>query len=111
MQAILAAPDVQTRTVRMKDGGRVTMTMSPSHNAGVLTVSAAAAPATDRAFQLWLIKGNDPAPSTVLPAGSATGTVIVEGVSSYDALGVTEEPAGTGSTEPSHDPAAVVILT
>jgi hypothetical protein len=110
MQAILSAPDAQTRTVAMNAGGRVTMTMSPSHNAGVLTVSAAAAPAPGRAFQLWLIKGDDAAPSTVLPAGAAASTVVVQGLLGNDGLGITEEPAG-GSQEPTLPTVAKLSLT
>ncbi|GAA0802291.1 anti-sigma factor [Spirilliplanes yamanashiensis] len=100
IQAILAAPDAQTRTVRMSDGGRVTMTMSPTHNAGVLTVSAAAAPASDHAFQLWLIRDEKALPGTVLPAGQAASTVVVEGLAGNAGIGVTEEVA-TGSQTPS----------
>ena len=101
MRAILSAPDAQTRTVLMSTGGRVTMTMSPSHNAGVLTVAAAVTPAADRAYQLWLIRGEVAVPSKVLGAGSASDATVVEGLSGNVALGVTEEPANGGAQEPS----------
>jgi Anti-sigma-K factor rskA/Putative zinc-finger len=110
IQAILAAPDAQTRTVGMTGGGRVTMTMSPSHNAGVMTVSSAAAPAPGRAFQLWLIKGGTAARSTVLPAGQAASTVVVQGLLGNDRIGITEEPAG-GSATPTPPTVAVLSLT
>ena len=100
MSAILSAPDVQTRTVAMSSGGRVTMTMSPSHDAGVLTVSAASAPPADHAFQLWLIRDDVPLPSTVLPAGAAASTVVVQGLAGTDGIGVTEEVAA-GAQQPS----------
>ncbi len=100
MSAILSAPDVQSRTVAMSTGGRVTMTMSPSHNAGVVTISAASPPAGDHAFQLWLVRDGKPLPAPVLPAGAAAGTVVVQGLAGHEGLGVTEEVAG-GAQEPS----------
>ncbi len=101
MSAILSAPDVQSRTVPLSGGGRVTMTMSPSHNAGVVTVSAASPPAGDHAFQLWLVRdGGEPVPAPVLPAGAASGAVVVQGLAGHEGLGVTEEVAG-GAQVPS----------
>ncbi|GAB1692538.1 anti-sigma factor domain-containing protein [Krasilnikovia sp. M28-CT-15] len=109
VQAILAAPDVQLRTSVVRGGGRVTVAMSASHNAGVVVLAASTAPAPNQALQLWLIKGTTPTNAGVLPPGQAASLRVVEGLVGYDALGVTLEPAG-GSTTPTEPILATVSV-
>ena len=108
LQAVLSAPDAQTRTAALATGGRVTMIMSPGHNAAVLAVSADVAPAPDRAFQLWLLKDGTPIPSRVLPPGTAASTVLVQGLAGHQGLAVSEE-SSSGAQTPSRVLAALLL--
>jgi anti-sigma-K factor RskA len=110
IEAILSAPDVQMRSVPLTTGGRLTMAMSPSHDAGVLMIAAAAPLPGDRAFQLWWGDGAAMASAGVLPAGSAGATRVLTGVRAHDAVGVTVERAG-GASQPNIPTATVLSLS
>ena len=60
-QAVLAAPDAALRAGDLTGGGRVTLVVSDSQDAGVVVLADAPPPGPDRAYQLWLV-----------PAGSVT---------------------------------------
>ncbi|PRY31430.1 anti-sigma factor [Pseudosporangium ferrugineum] len=106
---ILSAPDVVFRTSPMRGGGKVTVASSASRDAGVVLLGADVAPAGDRAFQLWAIRGNTPTTAGVLAAGEASAVRIVDGLPGSDGLGVTLEPAG-GSATPTQPLVAQVPL-
>jgi len=99
-QAILAAPDLVVRTAPMIGGGRVTVASSAAQAASVVSLRAERAPAADRAFQLWTIRGSArPVDAGLLPAGEAAAAQVVPGVPGNDVFAVSVEPA-TGSAQP-----------
>jgi anti-sigma-K factor RskA len=102
-QAILAAPDLVVRTAPMIGGGRVTVASSTLQGASVVSLRADRAPATDRAFQLWTIRGTaKPVNAGLLPAGEASTAQVVDGVPGNDIFAVSVEPAA-GSVLPTKD--------
>ncbi|WP_433721772.1 anti-sigma factor [Actinoplanes sp. CA-051413] len=102
-QAILAAPDLVVRTAPMIGGGRVTVASSAQQAASVVSLRAERAPATDRAFQLWTIRGTEkPVDAGLLPAGEAAAAQVVDGVPGNDIFAVSVEPS-TGSAQPTAD--------
>jgi anti-sigma-K factor RskA len=109
MQRILGARDLQVKTTFMRDGGKVTMMMSPNLDAGVVTLAADAALPSDKAFQLWTINAAGPKPGDVTAPGASWSVQIVEGLLGVDELGVTIEPAG-GSATPTDLVAKVSLI-
>jgi anti-sigma-K factor RskA len=110
IQTILLAPDVQTRTGAVRGGGRVTVAMSPSHDAGVVMLAADWSPPAGRAFELWRIRGASPLPAGTLPAGESAAMTVVDGMAGTDRIAVTVEAAG-GAKAPSGPAYAEVTLT
>jgi anti-sigma-K factor RskA len=106
---VLNAQDVQLRTVAVNGGGRITVAVSPSHNEGVVAMSDMPAPPSDKAYQLWLIRGRTPTPAGIMAAGASGGTALVHSISGADQLGVTLELAG-GAQLPSMAPIVGVKL-
>ncbi len=99
IEALLAAPDAAMHTTSLQGGGHVTVVTSQARNAAVVLMSEAPPPGSDRAYQLWLIRGSTPQSAGVLAAGQTGATRYLTGVSGVDSLGVTNEPA-TGSAQP-----------
>jgi anti-sigma-K factor RskA len=109
-QQILAAPDVQVRTTFLRDGGRVTVVMSPGHRAGVVMLAADAPPPPGKVFQMWTINAAGVTNAGVMPAGASSSVQIIDGLPGNDAFGVTVEPVG-GSATPTVPTVAKVTLT
>jgi anti-sigma-K factor RskA len=109
MKQILASPDVVIRTSPLSGGGKVTMAMSPSHNAGVVLFGASAAPASGQTFQVWFLD-EQPKNAGVLPVGTTSAAMVMEGVTAHKGIGVTVERAG-GAPTPSRDLVAQISLT
>lgn len=108
--SILSATDLVVRTAPIVGGGKVTVASSASQGASVVSMRADTAPAKDRAFQMWTIRGTGPAVDAgVLPAGQASAVEIVRGVPGNDLFAVSLEPAG-GSPSP-HEIVSKVYLT
>jgi anti-sigma-K factor RskA len=108
-QQILAAPDVQVKTTFMRDGGRVTVVMSPARRAGVVMLAADAAPPPGKVFQMWTIDERGATNAGVLAAGAASTVQIIDGLPGNNAFGVTVEPTG-GSAMPTMPIVATVQL-
>jgi anti-sigma-K factor RskA len=86
----------------MTGGGRVTVAYSASQNSSVVAMRADSAPAADRAFQFWTVRGSGaavPVPGGVLAPGEQSAVRIVDGLPGNDAFAVSLEPAG-GSRQP-----------
>ena len=60
IQAVLAAPDAALRAGDLTGGGRVTVVVSDTEDAGVVVLADAPAPGPDRAYQLWMLDGVTP---------------------------------------------------
>ena len=99
---MLAAPDAQLHSANVKGGGRMTVAVSPSQHDGVAVMSDLPALPEGKVYQLWLITGTSPKPSTVMAAGQTSGRVFLPALGTADTLGVTVEPVG-GSEQPSSE--------
>jgi anti-sigma-K factor RskA len=109
IQAVLAAPDAALRAGDLTGGGRVTVVVSDSVNAGVVVLADAPPPGPDRAYQLWVVDDVTPVSVGLLPAGQTQATELIEGVRGRSAFAVSLEPAG-GSPVPSTTPLVGIPL-
>ena len=111
IQAVLAAPDAALRAGELTGGGRVTVVVSDTEDAGVVVLADAPPPGPDRAYQLWVVPVNSVTPISVglLPAGRSESTELIEGVRGRAAFAVSLEPAG-GSPAPSTTPLVGIPL-
>ena len=111
IQAVLAAPDAALHADELTGGGRVTVVVSDTQDAGVVVLADAPPPGPDRAYQLWLVPAGSvtPVSAGVLPAGQAQATELIEGVRGRAVFAVSLEPAG-GSPAPSTTPLVGISL-
>ncbi len=107
--AILAAPDAIVR-VQTVSGGRVTVAVSESLNKGAALLNGLPNPGGANAYQLWLIKGDQPLSKGLLAAGTGSGTKVFGDVHGAGAFGVSREPAA-GSKTPTKPLVTTVGLT
>lgn len=109
VQSVLAAPDAALRAGELTGGGRVTVVVSDSQDAGVVVLAGAPMPGPDRAYQLWVVDGVRPISVGLLPAGQSQATQLIEGVRGRGLFAVSLEPAG-GSLQPSTTPLVGIPL-
>ena len=109
IQAVLAAPDAALRSGALTGGGRVTLVVSDTQDAGVVVLADAPPPGPDRAYQLWVVDDVTPISVGLLPAGRTEATELIEGVRGRSAFAVSLEPAG-GSPAPSTTPLVGISL-
>jgi anti-sigma-K factor RskA len=109
IQAVMTAADATLHSGAMTGGGRVTVVVSDSEDAGVVVLADAPSPGPDRAYQLWVVDKVTPISVGVLPAGQSRATAVIEGVRGRSALAVSLEPAG-GSPQPSTTPLVGIPL-
>jgi len=100
IEAVLSAPDAALRTGQLKGGGHLTVVISPSRDAAVVMLAQAQPYDKDHAYQLWKIRGGQPASAGVMPAGKGDAVVYVTGLLGTETMAVTVEPAN-GSQQPS----------
>jgi hypothetical protein len=98
VRAVLDAPDLVVREQALTNGGRVTVASSRLHDSGLIMLAADAAPAGDRVYQLWTIRGETPVSAGALAVGQTATVQIVDGLPDASAVGVTEEPAPRSAT-------------
>ncbi|GAA4674603.1 anti-sigma factor [Phytohabitans rumicis] len=111
VEAVLGASDARLRSVPVTGGGQVTLVLSESRDEGVVLLSGAPSPGSDKLYQLWGITGTTPTPKGVLAAGATGGTKLIDGVRGMQTLGVTVEPSPAGSDLPTTDMVAAVTVT
>ena len=109
IQAVLSAPDAALRAGDLTGGGRVTVVVSDTEDAGVVVLADAPPPGPDRAYQLWVVDDVRPISVGLLPAGRSEATELIEGVRGRAAFAVSLEPAG-GSPQPSTTPLVGIPL-
>jgi anti-sigma-K factor RskA len=109
IQQVLAAPDASLRASDMAGGGRVTLVVSDSVNAGVVVLADAPPPGSARAYQLWVLNAATPTSVGLLAPGQSQATTLIEGVRGRDAFAVSLEPAG-GSPQPTTTPLVGISL-
>lgn len=107
--AVLSAPDAALRTSTLQTGGTLTVVTSATRDTAVVVITGAR-PAADRALQMWLLQGTEPASAAVLAAGQGEATLLVTGLRGRDAIGITLEPPG-GSPRPTTPVLALIPLT
>lgn len=111
MRAILSAPDVALRTGPLAGGGRVTVVMSATQNAGMAMMADAPPPPNGHAYQLWLMDGTNAIPAGVLAAGAGQGARLLPPVKGMKTFGVSIEPTGGSKTPTSDKVVATISLT
>jgi anti-sigma-K factor RskA len=72
--------------------------VSESLNKGAALLNGLPDPGTERAYQLWLIKGDQPDSVGKLAAGTGSGTRVFGDVHGAGAFGVSREPAAGSAT-------------
>ena len=103
VEAVLAAPDAALRAGQLTGGGRVTVVVSDTEDAGVVVLADAPPPGPGRAYQLWVLDGVRPVSVGLLPAGRSQATELIEGVRGRGGFAVSLEPA-SGSPQPTTTP-------
>jgi anti-sigma-K factor RskA len=97
---VLKAPDVQVRQLNMQRGGRVTVVVSPSRDAGVVVLSDLPRQSVDKAYELWLLADGSPARQQgLLAPGQTSATVRIGPLRDAKEFGLSVEPA-SGSQVP-----------
>jgi len=98
VSSILEAPDAVMYSADMA-GGRVTVVVSAALDKGVALVKGLPDPGTGNAYQLWVIRGDNPRSAGILAAGTGAGTRVFGDVRGAGAFGVSHERAA-GATTP-----------
>ncbi|MDQ0893097.1 anti-sigma factor [Agromyces ramosus] len=108
MAAIAAAPDVQTTTHEVPDGGEVTLYWSADEGRSAVVVEGLPDVGDDSTYELWYLDDS---------GATSAGTFDVQGEETWRvldgrfapgvAVGVTVEPAG-GSPQPTTEPIVVI---
>lgn len=110
LQEIESAPDAQSATVEITDGGVATAHWSSSLGRAVLVADDLPRLATDETFELWFVRGDGAVSAGTFSAAGVQTTALLDGAfESGDAIAVTIEAAGGSSTgAPTTDPILVI---
>jgi anti-sigma-K factor RskA len=108
--AVLSAPDAAVSTTPVEGGGNASVVFSESEGEAVLVLSDLPDVASEQAYQLWLVEGDDARSAGVLGASVDARPVLVGDVGDAEVLAMTIEPR-RGSEEPTTTPLMAVDLT
>ena len=110
LQQIEDAPDAQSSTVEVDDGGTATAHWSESVGKVVLVSQGLPQIATDESFELWFVRDGAAVPAGVFEPADGTTTALLDGtMEPGDVIAVTVEPQGGSPTgEPSSDPIVTI---
>lgn len=111
LQEIEAAPDSQSATAELTDGGTATAHWSESVGKAVLVSDGLPTIADDESFELWFVRDGTPVSAgTFDPDAEGTSTALLDGaMESGDVIAVTVEPQGGSPTgEPTSDPIVAI---
>ncbi|MEU1589598.1 anti-sigma factor [Micromonospora sp. NPDC005710] len=98
--AVLDAPDARVFERALEPGGAATVVVSRERDRGVVLLRNLPAPGPGRIYELWLIRGTEPARSVGrLAEGDRASTTVIGPVAEAATFGVSNEPAG-GSVAP-----------
>lgn len=107
LDEIEAAPDAESATFDLEEGGTATAHWSASVGKAVLVSDGLPEIADDESFELWFVReGGEPVSAGVFEASGGTSTAILEGeMQPGDTIAVTIEPqGGSPDGQPSSDP-------
>ncbi|MEU8298733.1 anti-sigma factor [Micromonospora sp. NPDC048909] len=103
---VLTARDARVHQIAVEGGGRTVLVVSQERDRGVAVLHDLPAPGAGRAYQLWLIRGDeDPRSVGVLSADATTATSVVGPIDGASTFGLSNEPVGGSAT-----PTRVVAL-
>ncbi|MET7867676.1 anti-sigma factor [Micromonospora taraxaci] len=98
--AVLDAPDARVFERSLQPGGAATVVVSRDRDRGVVLLRDLPEPGPGRIYELWLIRGTEPARSVgQLPEGGRASTTVIGPVAQAGTFGVSNEPVG-GSVAP-----------
>lgn len=102
-EEVLAASDVQQRTIDLPTGGTAEVATSEGENAAVVTLSGVPAPPDGSVYQMWRVPadGSDPVSVGTMTGEDVSGAKATEltDIDPYSAVALTVEPDG-GSLTP-----------
>jgi anti-sigma-K factor RskA len=111
LEQIESAPDAQSASVTMPDGGSATAHWSASTGQSVLVTDGMPALSDDQTYELWFVRGETPIAAGIFETDAeGRATAILDGeFHSGDTIAVTVEPAG-GSPDGTPSSAPVVAV-
>jgi anti-sigma-K factor RskA len=108
MAAIASAPDVQSTTQQVADGGEVTLYWSADEGRSAVVVEGLPDVGAESTYELWYIDDSGAASAGTFDVeGDETWRVLDGQFAPGVAVGVTVEPAG-GSPQPTTEPIVVI---
>ncbi|WP_347979198.1 anti-sigma factor [Microbacterium sp. ProA8] len=110
LQQIEDAPDAQSTTVEVTDGGTATAHWSESVGKVVVVSQGLPQIADDESFELWFVRGGDAVSAGTFESADGQATALLDGeVEPGDVIAMTIEPQGGSPTgEPSSEPIVVI---
>ena len=100
---LLTAPDVQTYSATMKDGGQISFVVSRSLDRAMFIGKDLPAVGADRTYQLWTLEGQQPIPDNLIAGGGDRKEFFRESLGGATGLAVSVEAAG-GAQQPTPRP-------
>ena len=105
---LLTAPDVQTYSATMKDGGQISFVVSRSLDRAMFVGKDLPAVGADRTYQLWTLEGQQPIPDNLIAGGGDRKEFFRESLGGATGLAVSVEAAG-GAQQPT--PSTIQVVT
>jgi hypothetical protein len=105
---LLTAPDVQTYSTTMKDGGQISFVVSKSLDRAMFIGKDLPAVGDDKRYQLWTLEGQRAIPDNLVAGGGDRQQFFREALSGVTGLAVSVEAAG-GAQQPT--PSTIQAVT
>jgi anti-sigma-K factor RskA len=105
---LLTAPDVQTYSATMKDGGQISFVVSRSLDRAMFIGKDLPTVGADQTYQLWTLEGERPIPDNLVAGGGDRQEFFRETLSGVTGLAVSVEDAG-GAQQPT--PSTIQTVT
>ena len=110
LDQIESAPDAQSETVSLSDGGEVTAHWSESLGKAVLVSDSLPDISADETFELWFVRDGAAVSAGTFTTEDGAATALLDGsIESGDVIAVTVEPSGGSPTgQPTSDPIVAI---
>ncbi|SFS17195.1 Anti-sigma-K factor RskA [Microbacterium sp. cf046] len=110
LDQIESAPDAQSQTVTLDDGGEVTAHWSESVGKAVLVSDGLPTIADDQSYELWFVRDGAAISAGTFTADDGAATALLDGaMEAGDVIAVTVEQAGGSPTgQPTSDPIVAI---